>query len=97
VTFTIVDGPNSGSTPTVAVTNSDGVATFTYSSSLTGTDTIQAAFLAGNITLTSDPVTVSWGTTAPPPPAPPATPPKADLGVSVLGPANVPLDACARQ
>ena len=44
VTFTITSGPNAGMTGT-AVTNAQGEATFSYTSSLTGTDTIVASFM----------------------------------------------------
>jgi hypothetical protein len=60
VTFTIVDGPNAGRTAT-ANTDGNGVATFTYSSSLVGTDGITAKFVdAANHTQTSGRAAVTW-------------------------------------
>jgi uncharacterized repeat protein (TIGR01451 family) len=54
VTFTVISGPNAGTTGT-GVTGPDGKATFTYSSSTTGVDEIQASFLdsAGNTVLSN--------------------------------------------
>ncbi len=87
VTFTVVDGPNKGQTSN-GVTGADGKATFTYSSSTTGTDKITARFVdASERTQTSNQVTATW-TGAPSPPPPPPTPPKADVGVSVSGPTS---------
>ena len=42
VDFRVVTGPNSGRTGS-ATTNASGIATFTYSSTLTGTDTVRAS------------------------------------------------------
>jgi hypothetical protein len=44
VTFTVTSGPNAGTTGT-GVTNSSGEATFSYSSSSVGLDTIEATFV----------------------------------------------------
>ena len=59
VQFTIPSGPNAGRTGT-ATTDANGNASFTYSSAVTGTDTLQAAVtnLAGHID--SNTVTVTW-------------------------------------
>jgi Big-like domain-containing protein len=61
VTFDITSGPNAGKTATAA-TNASGVATFTYSSSLAGTDTVSASFNdpASGLTINSNSVTVAW-------------------------------------
>lgn len=60
VTFTIVSGPNAGITGSQD-SDSNGHATFTYTSTLVGTDTIQASF-ANNEgqTVTSNSVTKTW-------------------------------------
>jgi len=42
VTFRVISGPNIGKT-TTASTNASGIATFSYTSALTGTDTVQAS------------------------------------------------------
>ncbi len=59
VTFVVVSGPNLGRSGT-AVADAAGNASFSYSSALAGTDTIQASVtnLAG--TITSNPVDVVW-------------------------------------
>lgn len=64
VDFSILAGPNAGGSGS-ATTDSNGKASFSYSSSTTGTDTLQASVtnLAG--TFTSNTVTVAW-TNAPP-------------------------------
>ncbi len=64
VGFAVTAGPNSGRTGT-GVSDANGVATFSYSSASTGTDTLRAtvANLAG--TLTSNSVTVTWVAFAP--------------------------------
>ena len=58
VTFTVTGGPNKGTTGT-ATTNAKGVATFTYTSSAVGTDTIEAT-----VTINGNPVSntldVTW-------------------------------------
>ena len=71
VTFTVTSGPNAGTTGQ-GTTGADGTATFSYASTLAGTDTWTASFTpAGAGPQTSNSVTVEW--TAPPaPPAPPA-------------------------
>ncbi len=46
VTFTITDGPNAGMSGT-GTTDANGVATWSYSSTLVGTDTIQASATFG--------------------------------------------------
>lgn len=61
VTFTVTSGPNMGVTGT-AVTDSEGLASFTYTSNgLPGTDTIEAS--VGNVT--SNEVTKTWVTETP--------------------------------
>lgn len=60
VTFTIIDGPNTGRTGT-ATTDNNGVATFSYSSSQIGTDGITARFQdALNRTQTSGRSAITW-------------------------------------
>lgn len=73
VNFLVLTGPNAGKSGS-AVTNSDGIATFSYDD--TGpdaehSDTVQAYIgqLESNI------VDVNWGLGAPPPPPPPSAPP----------------------
>jgi hypothetical protein len=44
VTFKVISGPNTGLTGT-GVTNASGIATFSYTSSLSGSDTIQASMV----------------------------------------------------
>jgi uncharacterized repeat protein (TIGR01451 family) len=94
VTFDVTDGPNAGLQGR-GVTGADGTATFTYSSSKAGTDTVTASFLdLREQRQTSNPATVGWVEPAPPPPPPtttttdttPPAPPKADVSVSVAGP-----------
>jgi hypothetical protein len=60
VTFEVISGPNTGLTRT-GVTNSSGVATASYTSTTTGTDTIEASFedFLEN-TVTSNQVTKTW-------------------------------------
>jgi hypothetical protein len=64
VTFRVQSGPNAGRTGT-ATTDASGMATFTYGSVLTGTDTVGASVtnLAG--TISSNTVTVLWVAFAP--------------------------------
>ena len=64
VHFAATAGPNAGRTGT-GTTNASGVATFSYSSVITGTDTIRASVsnIAGSIG--SNPVTVTWIAFAP--------------------------------
>jgi len=55
----VVSGPNTGTTGT-AVTGDDGTASFTYTSSTDGTDTIRASALDGETTVTSNDATKTW-------------------------------------
>ncbi len=58
--FRVVSGPNSGTTGS-GTTDAAGNATFTYSSSVTGTDSLQAAVTnAVGFTKTSNTATVTW-------------------------------------
>lgn len=66
ITFSVTSGPNAG-TGTKAVTDANGQATFTYSSSQAGTDHVTATDPRGQ---PSNDATVTWN--APPPPPPPA-------------------------
>lgn len=60
VTFTVNSGPNAGLSGT-GVTDVHGHATFTYSSSLVGTDTFTASFIdALGVTQTSNAATKTW-------------------------------------
>jgi hypothetical protein len=59
ITFDVQSGPNAGKTGT-ATTDTNGVATFSYSSSDTGTDTLQASTTNPAGTITSNTATVSW-------------------------------------
>jgi hypothetical protein len=60
VTFNVISGPNAGKTGT-GVTNSSGQATFSYTSSVTGTDFVNAMFVdSTGKTETSGNVTVTW-------------------------------------
>jgi hypothetical protein len=62
VTFTVNSGPNAGTTGT-RVTNASGEATFSYSGTVAGTDSLTASFTDSTGHLqTSKPVTVIWGT-----------------------------------
>ena len=61
VDFTVLSGPNTGLTG-AAVTDSNGVASLTYSSSVAGTDTIQASVTNPAGTFFSNTVTVTWQT-----------------------------------
>jgi hypothetical protein len=63
VTFSVVSGPNAGKTGTAA-TNSAGQASFTYSDTNPGTDTIQATFVnSQGATEISNMVTKVWTAT----------------------------------
>ena len=64
VTFSVLAGPNTGLT-THANTNAMGVATFSYSSSAAGTDSIRASTAFGG-TLNSNVVTKNWMSIAAP-------------------------------
>ncbi len=60
VNFTVVSGPNAGLTGS-AITDSNGHASFTYTSNSPGTDTIQASFEnSQGVTVISSPVTKTW-------------------------------------
>lgn len=59
VTFTVKSGPNTGVTGS-AVTDSNGNATFSYSSSVSGADTVEASVTTSGGTFTSNDVTVNW-------------------------------------
>ena len=60
VTFKVLSGPNAGKTGT-GTTNASGTTTFTYTSSVTGTDTIQASFVdANDQTVLSNIATKTW-------------------------------------
>ncbi len=60
VTFNVVSGPNTGLTSTV-LTGSNGQASFTYTSTSPGTDTIEATFVnSQEETVTSNQVTKIW-------------------------------------
>jgi uncharacterized repeat protein (TIGR01451 family) len=76
-TFTIKSGPNAGQTFQTS-TDANGQATFTYSSSQTGTDVVSATVV--RFETTSNDATVTWN---PPPPPPPPVPPKTDVGVTL--------------
>src|SRR5205807_8408835 len=64
VHFTATSGPNAGRTGT-GTTDANGIATFSYSSLATGTDTLRASVnnIAGSVG--SNPVTVTWIAFAP--------------------------------
>jgi hypothetical protein len=65
VTFTVISGPNVGRTGT-GVTNNAGIATFAYSSSLAGSDTLQASMINSQaLAQTSNQVTRTWKGTNP--------------------------------
>jgi len=65
VDFNVVSGPNAGQAGHV-LTDADGVARFSYTSTVTGTDTVQASITnISNGTFYSNPATVVWA--APPP------------------------------
>jgi len=60
VTFRVLSGPNIGRTGS-AVTNASGQASFSYTGTAAGTDTIQATISnASGGSLTSNPVSVNW-------------------------------------
>lgn len=86
VTLTVLSGPNAGLI-LEADTNSNGVATFAYSSATAGTDSLQASYVSGGGlargnsadgipigTRTSNTVTVLWTVPASPTPTPTPTP-----------------------
>lgn len=59
VSFSVVDGPNTGRQFS-AQTNAQGIATASYSGTLTGTDRVIATVAIGSAVLTSNQVTVIW-------------------------------------
>jgi hypothetical protein len=64
VTFTVTGGPNVGVTGP-GTTNATGVATFTYTSSKAGTDTVKATFNDGDDHV-SNPAAITWQLAPPP-------------------------------
>ncbi len=72
VTFTVNSGPNAGLTGS-STTDANGKASFSYSSTKTGTDHITALVL--RLQQTSNDATVTW-----------SLPPKTDVGVSITPP-----------
>jgi len=64
VHFAATSGPNAGRAGTSA-TNANGVATFSYTSQVVGTDTFHASITNTVGTITSNPVTVTWVAFAP--------------------------------
>lgn len=64
VNFAASSGPNAGRTGT-GTTDANGVATFSYSSPVVGTDTFHASIKNLVGTITSNPVTVTWVAFAP--------------------------------
>lgn len=77
VTFTVTSGPNTGVTGT-GVTDLNGQAAFTYTSSLPGTDVIQATYVdSAGKTKTSNTVQKTWIVV------------NADLSITKIGPAFV--------
>lgn len=77
VTFSVIDGPHAGTTGTGA-TDASGVATFAYTGTTLGTDTIEATFVdAEERTQRSNRVTKDWveATPEPSPTAEPTTEP----------------------
>ncbi len=90
VTFTVLSGPHIG-TMGAGVTDAAGIATFTYTGTVAGIDTLEASFVSSpTVTQKSNEVTAEWTKVA-------NTPPNADAG----GPYTVPeggsvtLDASA--
>lgn len=82
VTFTVLSGPNAGETGT-AVTDANGVATFTWvGDGGPGTDTVEARFTDAAGAPHSATATMAWeGAT--PPSTPPTTPPPPAVAVQV--------------
>jgi hypothetical protein len=82
VNFTVVSGPNAGLNSSVS-TGSNGQASFTYTSSLNGTDTIEARFVNDTgATVISNLVTKNWtGEYVPPKP-----------GGGMVGGEDLPID-----
>jgi hypothetical protein len=83
VHFMITDGPNAGmfSDPD-PVTDVNGVATWSYSSDLPGTDTIKASVVGASPAVNSNTVTKTWKGTEPP--KPPKTETKAGSSIWYL-------------
>lgn len=78
VTFTVTEGPHTGTSGT-DTTDSTGTASFTYSGTSVGTDTIKATFVDGDgQTQTSNLVTKTWEDAA-------NTPPTVDAGGPYTG------------
>ena len=80
VDFFVAAGPNQG-LESSAVTDADGTASFTYSSSTIGTDEVRANWIRREES--SNAVSVTW-TAAPPP-----IPPKSDVGIALDAPSFV--------
>jgi hypothetical protein len=76
VHFEVTSGPNAG-TSGDAVTDANGEAQFTYTSSTTGTDHIVASFTDSQGTHTSNEVTKTWEGGSPPPASLTLSPPTA--------------------
>jgi hypothetical protein len=70
VTLKVLSGPRAGDTFT-AVTDASGKASFSYSSSATGTDKLQASFTDGTGSRTSNTITQEWVPAPPTNTAPP--------------------------
>lgn len=96
VTFSIVSGPNSGGAPVTVNTDANGQATFTWTSSTAGTDTVQAsvprrhivdqyakevpAVPATTTVLTGEPASATAVKNWIPPKTPPVNPPVVSAG-----------------
>ena len=89
VTFKVIDGPHVGTTG-VAVTNASGIATFSYTGTTIGTDTIEATFVDSlERTQRSNRVTKEWVAPTPTPTpttTPTPTPTQAPAAVQQLPP-----------
>ena len=87
VNFIVLSGPNAGKTGT-GTTDSNGNATFSYSSVLLGTDILQASVTnATGGSIKSDQVTTTW-TSADPCPAPTGPPDPTQTAIVNAGPAT---------
>jgi uncharacterized repeat protein (TIGR01451 family) len=80
IRFTVTSGPNAGLTGQ-GVSDANGVASFSYSSSTTGTDDVTAEWIRRE--QSSNPVSVTWSAPEPPPP------PKTDVGIGLSAPSLV--------
>ncbi|HVA92868.1 MAG TPA: Ig-like domain-containing protein [Chloroflexota bacterium] len=81
VTFTVLAGPNVGKTG-AGVTDASGNATFTYTSAVAGTDTVQASFVdSSGHTESSEKVAIIWT-----PATTDTTPPSCALTGVIAGP-----------